>query len=398
MEYDSLVGEGNTNPHATCCDALDSIVDLNANEFLEIIRFHMTDGTCFGFRFYEGQRRMIFENYLDATHSEKIIIIHILLGNGVSLENWKRVCTKAIIEAKDIVVIVEHRKECEDWPEDDVDFDNLIPMGEMDDFIFSLDSRFIKIGAANLKGDINDVRNILYILDKRNIPISVNYEGIELNDIDKVLLDGWKSSLIPLRQRALTKQQLEEMYAGNVNVLFRILEDCVKESFTEDSTILELGCSTGYYYEILNHLLETEIKYTGVDFSSGMIGLARKYYPKAKFVLADGLCLPFEDREFSIVISGSILLHNLEYGQHIKETCRVANNRIIIHRTPICRKRKTLFQKKQAYGVDVLEVRFNEIELLNLFEINGFELVKTIEYVTETDKDEFEVTHLLRRK
>ncbi len=231
-----------------------------------------------------------------------------------------------------------------------------------------------------------------------NIPPSTGYELINQDDINDELLAGWKNSLISLRQRELTEQQLQQMYAGGVNLLFRILEECIRESYTEDSIILELGCSTGYYYEILNHLLGTKIEYTGVDFSVEMIKLAKKFYPDTNFVLADGANLPFEDRQFSIVVSGSILLHNWNYRQHIKETCRVAKDRVIVHRTPIHKKNKTVLQKKQAYGIDVLEVRFNESELIGLFEAEGFELIKTVEYVTETDKDEFETTHLLKRK
>lgn len=231
-----------------------------------------------------------------------------------------------------------------------------------------------------------------------NIPPSTGYELINEDDIDEVLLKGWKNPLVSSRQRELTEQQLQQMYKGSVNLLFRILEKCIRESYSEDSIILEIGCSTGYYYEILNHLLDTKIEYTGVDFSEEMIKSARYYYPNTNFVLADGANLPFEDKQFSIVISGSILLHNWNYEQHIKETCRVAKNRVIIHRTPICKKNKTLLQKKQAYGIDVLEVRFNESELIGLFEAEGFELIKTIEYVTEIEKDEFEATHLLKRK
>ena len=91
-------------------------------------------------------------------------------------------------------------------------------------------------------------------------------------------------------------------------------------------------------------------------------------------------------------------MDNWNYGQHRKETCRVAENRVIVHRTAIHKKNKTLLQKNQAYGIDVLEVRFNESELLDLFEVAGFELIKTIEYVTETDEDKFDVTDLLNRK
>lgn len=235
--------------------------------------------------------------------------------------------------------------------------------------------------------------------DNCNPPLYSECKQIKIGDIDESLLAGWKNPAIPLRQRDLTEQELRQMYNGKVPILFRILETCVKESYNGKCNILELGCATGYYYEVLNYLLDTKIKYTGVDFSENMIELARKYYPDADFVLADGASLPFENEQFSIVISGSILLHNLNYEQHIKETCRVAKDRIIVHRTLICRRRKTILQKKQAYGIDVFEARFNEIELLDLFENNGWEQLMSIGWDIEIyEEDKSEVTYILRRK
>ena len=60
---------------------------------------------------------------------------------------------------------------------------------------------------------------------------STGYELITQNDINEVLIKGWKNPLISLRQRELTEQQLQQMYKGRVNSLFSILEECVKESY-----------------------------------------------------------------------------------------------------------------------------------------------------------------------
>lgn len=227
--------------------------------------------------------------------------------------------------------------------------------------------------------------------------ISYGYKNISKNEITNDLLVGWKDQTIPISQRKLTESQLKEMYNGEVNPLFSLLEKCVRESYTNDSSILEIGCSTGYYYEILNYLLQTKIKYTGVDYSSAMINAAKNFYPNATFIESDGANLPFDNKEFSIVISGSILLHVQNYHNHIEETARVANNRIIVHRSMLCKKRSTYFQRKKAYDIDVLEVRINENELLNLFQNEGFELLHTYEYITEVEKDCYESTHILGR-
>lgn len=227
--------------------------------------------------------------------------------------------------------------------------------------------------------------------------ISGNYKTISKEEITEDLLVGWKDPSMPISQRRLTEQQLKEMYDGKVNPLFSILEKCVKESYKPEMNLLEIGCATGYYYEILNHLLKIKLNYTGVDYSEAMINAAKTFYPNINFVCANGENLPFKNREFSIVVSGSILLHTLNFSEHIGETCRVAKDRVIVHRSQLCKTRPTYYQRKKAYDVDVIEVRFNENELLNLFEKEGFHLIQTHEYITEEQKDCYESTHLLKR-
>ena len=228
--------------------------------------------------------------------------------------------------------------------------------------------------------------------------ISTGHKRISPEEITNELQFGWKKAIIAPRQRLLTEEQLKEMYSGKPNLIFTLLAKLVKESYRKGSTILEIGCSTGYYYEILNHLLKKRIDYMGVDYSKAMIGLARKHYPDAYFVVADAAKLPFDDGQFSIVISGSVLIHNLNYPEHIKETARVAKNRIIIHRTFLCKERPTYFISKLAYGIPVLEICFNESELLYLFEKEGWILKSTIEYISDVKKDEYQSSHLLKRE
>lgn len=166
VEPKERFGENNGNPHDTCCMALDTIVDLNQNQFLEVIEPHPTEGMNYGFRFYRGQQRIKTSDYLTNTFNNKsidIIIIHILLGAGVNLQDWLKIIHKANNEAK-ILIIAEHRKECADFKirEWDVFTENLIDEYNLDEYIYSLSSHFNKLACANLKGNSMDARNLIY--------------------------------------------------------------------------------------------------------------------------------------------------------------------------------------------------------------------------------------------
>jgi ubiquinone/menaquinone biosynthesis C-methylase UbiE len=162
-------------------------------------------------------------------------------------------------------------------------------------------------------------------------------------------------------------------------------------------SILEIGCASGYYYESLEYLLNKPIDYTGVDYSEALISMASDYYPRAQFCVADGACLPFPDHRFFITISSCVLLHVANHEQHIAEAARVAEQFVIAHRTPICRKKSTQIFKKFAYGVETVEFQFNEQEILTKFISNGLKLVKSVEYYSNHDNDKFEVTYVFRK-
>jgi radical SAM superfamily enzyme YgiQ (UPF0313 family)/ubiquinone/menaquinone biosynthesis C-methylase UbiE len=227
--------------------------------------------------------------------------------------------------------------------------------------------------------------------------ISDSYRTLEPGDVTSVLESAWKNPEIPLQQRALVQQQLQEMYRGNTPLPFKILSDILSPLVYEKISILEIGCASGYYYEVLEYLLQRQITYTGVDYSASMIDLAKDYYPDAGFITADGASLPIADKSFRIVISGCVLLHTPDYALHIAETARVAEQWIVVHRTPVYRTRPTTCSSKMAYGVETVEFRFNEQELLNHFSRHGFVLKQAVTYDDRTDRDDYEVSYLLER-
>lgn len=220
---------------------------------------------------------------------------------------------------------------------------------------------------------------------------------ISSSEITPAMVSAWKDPRIPFRQRALVQRQLEEMYRGAVASHFKVLADILAPYVETDCGILEIGCASGYYYEILEYLLNKRISYTGVDYSEALISMARDYYPSARFFAADGSCMFFPDRSFEYVISSCVLLHVPNYREHIFETARVAKDIIVAHRTPVCRTGKTRYLKKFAYGVETVELVFNEEEFIREFSVCGFRLVEAMEYLSCRESDLYEVTYLFRR-
>jgi SAM-dependent methyltransferase len=228
--------------------------------------------------------------------------------------------------------------------------------------------------------------------------ISYGHTPIAPAEITSAMTSAWQDIQIPIRQRALVQQELDSMYHGEVPIPFQVLADILRPFIRPGIELLEIGCASGYYYETLEYLLNARIKYTGADYSSPLVSMARDYYPQATFHVADGADLPFPDASFDMVVSSGVLLHVPNYTAHIAETVRVARELIAVHRTPVCRNRQTNYMKKFAYGVETVELIFNENEILSDFTALGLELIGMIEYHSNPAQDEYGATYLFRKK
>jgi SAM-dependent methyltransferase len=227
-------------------------------------------------------------------------------------------------------------------------------------------------------------------ISSTKIPISVS-------EVTPAHRRAWMSGSIPEKQRSLVSEELKQMYRGAPIDVFGVLAKAVRPYVRRGSSVLELGCASGYYFEVLEYVLATRIAYTGVDYSSAMTRMGREYYPRARFLTADATHLPFPDGSFSLVITSAVLMHVPEWAEQAAEAARVSSGILIAHRTPICRTGPTCWFRKRAYGVETVELRFNERELLNVFAACGFELLDTSQYWARPDADEFEVTYVLRK-
>ncbi len=227
--------------------------------------------------------------------------------------------------------------------------------------------------------------------------VSTGFEQIKPSDITTDLVESWQHPDIAVKQRGLVQDELCRMYQGKPPAIFRILAETLQPLLQSNSPLLEIGCASGYYSEIIEYLQCTQLNYYGVDYSKHLIKMAREYYPHHRFTSADGAGLPFADHSFPVVISSCVLLHTPNFKEHIAETCRVSSQAIIAHRTPLCRGQETRFFTKKAYGRPTVELQFNQDELVNEFRRHNFQLHQINEYVSNPDQDAFEATLLFKK-
>lgn len=215
--------------------------------------------------------------------------------------------------------------------------------------------------------------------------MSTNYRELlpaEVPAIAAELAAAWQDPGIPERQYAIVKPELENYRKGGkcapFDAFVRCMERLPEEMRWPATRLLDLGASGAFYKEILQQN-SFWCDYTACDYNPAFKVLAEELYPLVKFDVADARHLPYHDDSFNISISGGLIMHSIEYEQIIAEMARVTSEFIILHRTPVLTRKPTTFYVKTAYGVDVLEVHFNEDELLSLFRNQGLSLVWTDE-------------------
>jgi ubiquinone/menaquinone biosynthesis C-methylase UbiE len=228
--------------------------------------------------------------------------------------------------------------------------------------------------------------------------ISCGHQTIKSDQVTERMTRAWQDESIPKRQRALVQQELMDMYRGAPPQVYQVIAEALRATVRNGSSILEIGCASGYYSEVIEYMLNCRIAYTGVDYSEALIAMARDYYSRQEFHTADGANLPFDAQSFNVVVSSAILMHVPNYQEHIAETIRVAQSHILFHRTPVCRQQPTRYMKKQAYGIETVELCFNETELLNIFVGHGLKLKGYIEYVSEMASDRYEISYIVEKK
>jgi len=211
--------------------------------------------------------------------------------------------------------------------------------------------------------------------------VSTHYMEVTQAEADSEsarLRAAWKDDELPIRQRELVDKQLAAYRRSEAVDVFDVLVKSLRE--LQDGTgtmrVLEIGCSSGYYSEVFK-IAGLDVLYTGCDYSDAFIAMALQRHPGLQFDVQDATALKYADNAYDVVISGCCLLHIPEYQTAVAETARVTNRYAIFHRTPVVLGQPNKYYRKQAYGVEAIEIHFNEPHFLQLLVDSGLELLAT---------------------
>jgi ubiquinone/menaquinone biosynthesis C-methylase UbiE len=207
----------------------------------------------------------------------------------------------------------------------------------------------------------------------------VEMAGDEVGSESVRLRTAWKDDDLPVRQRELVDRQLEEYRHGTAIDVFDVMVKSLRSlqgGGAGKLRVLEVGCSSGYYSEVFK-IAGLDVEYAGCDYSDAFVAMALQRHPGLQFDVQDATTLKYADNAFDVVISGCCLLHIPEYQAAVAETVRVASRYAVFHRTPVVLGQPNKYYRKQAYGVETVEIHFNEPQFLQLLADSGLELLST---------------------
>lgn len=188
-------------------------------------------------------------------------------------------------------------------------------------------------------------------------------------------MNGYLAPDVPAKQWEVVAPQLAEMRGGNVPAIWEAVRDALTYIWTQDwryrLTLLDAGCSSAYFSEIIKHYVPEWIEYRGMDSSPYMVEEAAKHYPDVKVDLGDMRWPPYSYREFDIVMTGATLNHIVEWQQALKELARIAGRYLLLHRLPFT-EGPTRIEGAEAYGHWVHALFFNELEFGIVLSDRGF--------------------------
>ena len=185
---------------------------------------------------------------------------------------------------------------------------------------------------------------------------------------------GWLAARTVTRQERAYRGLIAAMKRGEPRIDFKVAAEAIAATRIANPSVIEVGCGSGYYSEVLATLLPSTIVYRGIDYSQAMVARARAHYPSRVFEVADATRLPYANRSFDIVFNGVSLMHIVDFAAVIREAARVARRHCVFHGVPVFLDHQTTFLTKYAYGAPVVEIIFGKQELMSLCADAGLRL------------------------
>lgn len=185
--------------------------------------------------------------------------------------------------------------------------------------------------------------------------------------------ENWSDDLVGELQRELVNYQLYQLNRANPAPVFRAIGEVFKNIEEDGLSLLDVGCTSGYYSQVIEHYYPQKFKYTGCDYNESSINLAKEYYPSIDFFVEDVTNLSFSDKQFDVSFLSGVIEHVPNHKAGLKELCRVTGKYIVLHRiflTP----EETFCTKGTQYFVPVIRYTYNKDEFFSTLSSNGFKI------------------------
>ena len=89
-------------------------------------------------------------------------------------------------------------------------------------------------------------------------------------------VNGWRHQDTALRQDAAYRSLIDQMLVGQPRQDLLVAAEAVRRTRLPDPLILEVGCGSGYYSEILSHLLGRQVQQSVALEESATLWLANR--------------------------------------------------------------------------------------------------------------------------
>jgi ubiquinone/menaquinone biosynthesis C-methylase UbiE len=109
-------------------------------------------------------------------------------------------------------------------------------------------------------------------------------------------------------QHAYEHEQIEAPHVVNKGNPHR----SIVTSLEGVNKVMDLGCGSALWRHVFDGY-----DYYGVDQNEKMIKVAKKRFPKDKFIVCNGMSLDFEDESFDLVFTAVVLQHNKHIDKEI---------------------------------------------------------------------------------
>lgn len=207
-----------------------------------------------------------------------------------------------------------------------------------------------------------------------NESVSYDYQIISKSDAEN-LSGSWLDKQLPIRQWKVVSGLMSggeiPQAALPVIVILRRLEK-------NKITLLDAGCSSGFYYDFFKQT-ELDIDYQGCDFAPEFVRLAQRLHPGLQFKTCNLTNLEYKTNGFEVVLVSGSLHYVTNYEQAFKEIARVSSKYILLHRLPMfVSKRNTEYFSKMGYGVRMMEIVFDPVEVKALCRQNNLKIKQII--------------------